>query len=177
MINGKKILGNTVKNKLLVITIPILVLFQNHANKSDTGYIKLQYFGEVSKPYPIITFYLPESIDTSYENFYIYKIPVTNSEFDSIQNAVEHNAFDSTTSTLPDLFEFTIVKNNIKKSFRTRDKESVGKIFNKIIIPFNHSQKEGLVRVPLNNFLERLGMPNMAGKSNGNRSRRRSAYK
>ena len=60
-------------SKLLTIIFPFFVISANPI-KSDKGNIELKYVRESSKPYPVVTFYLPGSIDTMYENVYVINL-------------------------------------------------------------------------------------------------------
>src|SRR5205085_7358939 len=100
----------------LQIVICALSFAQSNANH---GYVKIEYAGEIDKPFDILFFYLPGSIDTSYENFYIYKFEVTNSEFNNICKSIEERRHESN-DTLEFGFQFTICREGEKMILLTK---------------------------------------------------------
>lgn len=143
--------------KLFTIVFAFFFISARPIN-SDNGYIELKYLGESSKPFSVVTFYLPGSIDTAYEEFYIHKFEVTEIQFDSIEAICDKNIHNSTSDILPDLFEITIVRDEKKKSLLTRDKNELKKMFDSIRRQFNNCDKEKLAKITLIDFQRRLGI-------------------
>ncbi len=145
------------RHKFLLLGFLIFSLYAFQCEYSN-GFIRLEYLGDVSKPYPLITFYLEGSIDSTYEKFYIYKILVTRKEFKSVRKKIENNSNDSSLNILPDPVEFTFVENGKKHLLYSRDKETIRKVFFNIYMEFKDTPKAALVKSPLNNLLGRLGI-------------------
>lgn len=145
-----------IKSVLLILFLPFITTsFIYKKAEADTGYIRIEYLGEHSKPYPVVIFYLPNSIDTAYEQFYIYKIATDAGEFEEMQKGI--NVQDKNdTSLMPNPCSFTVVKNGKGKVIFNRYKNSVKSVFKEITSVFKDSVKQKSVNECLNNLLSRL---------------------
>lgn len=149
--------------KLAIAFFPFLFIYLP-STKQDKRYVELKYAGEPSKPYPEITFYLPGSIDTVYDNFYIYKFEVTKNQLDSIELICEKSILHTTPDILSDLFLITIFRNEKKKSLVTRDKNGLKEMFDGISRQFKNCANEKSVKDALINLQRRLGIPVISNK-------------
>lgn len=142
---------------VLIAAISIFVLSTSFI-ETEKGYVQIKYFGEPSKPYPVIQFFLPGSIDTTYEKYPVHKFPVNQSQFDSIVMISKENIRNSAVDILPDLVEITVDKNGQREFFVTRDKNEIRKAFDRISKQFNGHDKETFIKAVLIDFQGSLGI-------------------
>ena len=111
-----------------------------NTDTSRYEFVKLEYTGESDKPYPIVIFYLPNTIDTAYEPF-VEKIEVNGMQFKSIINSIENKKEPNQSAVLTGPFRFTITKDQKAKYLTTTNKAAVEGIFLNIIKSFHEPQK------------------------------------
>src|SRR4051812_7482374 len=70
----------------------------------DSGYIKMEYSKETSKPFNVIIFYLSNSIDTSFEKFFVYKKLITPNQFITIDSLIQNSRLTAIVVSLPDSY-------------------------------------------------------------------------
>jgi hypothetical protein len=129
---------------------------QSVTNKLDSGYIKLQFIGEVNKPYPAVIFYLSNSIDIAREPF-TNKIEVSKIQFDSIISAINRKKDKDKMPVLAGPFQFTISKNKEISYLTTTNKNLVTEIVNDIIKSFTGT-KRNEVNASMKALISRLGL-------------------
>ena len=74
--------------KFLFISVWFFFLINFGEKRLDKGYIRIEFGADPAKPFPVITFYLPQSIDTSYKEDHIHNIEISKSEFSLIRKII-----------------------------------------------------------------------------------------
>lgn len=118
-------------NKIVIsILVVIITLFTSFKNStSEVGWIRFQYLGDISKPFPIIILYINNSIDTTYENFFTHKIKISPTEFNNIQEAIKKIKLKSEESILQDSFAVAIKRADVLEIFKTKSILETKRIF------------------------------------------------
>lgn len=76
------------------------------------GIIELVYTGDQSKPFPVMIFHLPGSIDTKYDSTTVYKFEIAEKSFEKIQKSIEKKRNVQTDSVFYSPYEITVYCNN-----------------------------------------------------------------
>jgi hypothetical protein len=148
------------KVKLIYFLVIVLKLaLPVKAWDKDSAFIKLEYNGEVDKPYSTITFYLPGSIDTTFD-WPNYKVEVTKSQFQQIASCITKTEASLTYHGPQDGVSFTIKCNDSTKEFVEPRMKSIAEIFHNVRQIFKDSPKRPIVFRVLDNLTARLQIPN-----------------
>ena len=143
--------------RLIVVLFFFLVSFTDNKEKTQKfGYIKFQYLGETAKPHPILFFYLPNSIDTSYENFYTYKFEVTTIQFNCIIKAVAKKKKPIDSFELRDPLGVLIEQDGESTIEYIKSKSVINEMFNTISSYFNDVATKEKVQECLSQIFRRL---------------------
>lgn len=146
--------------------IPLFLCGATNVEDSSKGYFQIQYSGPTSKPYSIFIFYLPNSIDTSYEDFFLYKIPITQIELRSITESVlkeiEDTAFNYVTHAIPWPIEMKVVRGSEEKILMFKNKEKINLLFANILEQFKGDAREDIFYPAVVGLLRRLHIPGIA---------------
>jgi hypothetical protein len=134
---------------ILKLTLPIQAFCQ------DSGYIRIEYFGEIGKSYTPILFYLPGSIDIKREIF-ASKFEVTKSRFQSIVSCITTTKFGTISNALIGRLELTIRCNELKKDFSTSYSKPIAEIFDSIEKKFDGSSERDRLFNALEDYFKRL---------------------
>jgi hypothetical protein len=146
------------KSRILsaVISICILKTFTGSKNLNH-GYIQLIYLADISKPYPILIFYLPGTSDSAYKNFYHYRFEITEEAFKEIKKTIE-NTKVSKDSILEHSYEyqFTIVINDETSVFFAPYFSRIRQVFQTIATQIKDPTIQNRVRLQLDDIIFRL---------------------
>ena len=109
------------KSKILLAIVSVLIVSMFTNGKDlNRGYIRLQYNAGRVKLYPVVIFYLPDSIDSAYENFFTRKIRVTETEFENIRNSIQEKRLASRDTVLKNGLQFAINSDGETRIFLTK---------------------------------------------------------
>ena len=110
----------------------------------DKGYIRIEFGADPAKPFPVITFYLPQSIDTSYKEDHIHNIEISESEFSLIRKIIMPMKSTEPKTTKDVLF--TISEGSKEQYFWTRDRQVIIHTLDSIATIFKYDPIKKMVQ-------------------------------
>jgi hypothetical protein len=125
---------------------------------SDSGYIQIEWNGDINKPVLPIRFYLPGSAYIFEKNDLMFpQIEVDKNLFDSIQTYIEKgnlSLIKMPSQNLSILFYYS--RNGEIEMFESKNKDTIRIVFNEIVNLFNLTDKRGTIRWALDEILSRF---------------------
>ena len=145
--------------KVLLFSILVpLIIVSNFQKKATLGYIMIQYTGDVDKPYPLIIFDCHGKFDTTYEQFFVHKFQVNESELCNLIQIVSQKEMPITPDTLRDPMAIQIVINQNETVLYLKQKLFISKLFYQLVEQFKDSDKQEL-KSALNQLSHRTLIP------------------
>jgi len=145
------------KNILLLVLFSLsgFVLISNTEKPNGTS-IELVYTGDQSKPFPVVVFYLPGTINTTYDSTLVHKVEITDQAFRNIKKNIMGTKKFPEDSILASPYEFRIVINGEVNVVSILNLKKINKIFQTIINEFKSFGKRKKVTELLNSIKSRL---------------------
>jgi hypothetical protein len=154
--------------------ISAFFIFTNFSNSpSNVCWIRLEYLGDVSKPFPIIIFYTGNSIDTAHstdttiEDMFSRKIQVSDVEFSLLNESIRKISIKSQFPRLKDSFAVIVRQDNQTEVFKTPSVDEIKQIFDSVIVQLNSHENIRNIEKYINQFRRRLGVPLSQNKHKG----------
>ena len=172
-------------NISIAILFPLLTFGADGRDDSCQKSLHIYYVppGTISKPYTEIIFYTRGSVDNSYEEYYIYKIEVSEEQFQSINAVVKSTPNESAIKNQSKLevgllygdIEIVMLNCHTEKNLKFKRRETVDKIFTDILSQFNNSPNEKTLYSSMIGLLKRLDISGIADRYKVTKRRRRQA--
>jgi hypothetical protein len=151
----------------LLLFVSILLAFTNFCYKgSSTRWIRVEYMGDVSKPFPILILYTENSVDTTistdttYEDFFSRKIQVSEIEFFSIIESIKKINFTPQFPQLRDSLAVIIRQNDQVEVLKSSSVAQIKQVFGSVMANLKDHENNIIIERYINQFKRRLGVAN-----------------
>jgi hypothetical protein len=147
------------KNKMLSVFLPLLIITSSfNEKKIEPGYIKFQYNGDQSKPYPRILFYLPGSTEPLVDSISTDKLEISKAGFEAIRQAIEVRKGIPRDSALKDDYSYQFLVSNSGETtiFLTPYLPRIRDIFYVVSNQLKTSENEMRMKKELQSLLNRI---------------------
>lgn len=124
-------------------------------------FIEMKYTGESSKPYPVIMFGLPGSLDTENVKFYVHKFEISKKGLDEIRHVTENRQDILRDTVLESTFQVSFVGDGESTIFVTTYLSRVREIFQISLLQFqNDPSSQTRLKKQLDNIISRMEIDN-----------------
>ena len=145
------------KIRIFEFLLPVWAMFLVQICRSDnTGIIELVYTGDPSKPFPVLIFHLPGSLDTRYDSTDVHKFEISEEGFTQVRESlcIDNPMIQDT--VLLSSYLFVVIRNGETSVFSTVHLKRIRMVFEKIGNQYKDSEIRKKVSDQLNSIIGRL---------------------